>query len=84
MHESGSGTSRTWRDVRRESAIGGKADYMCSERVFRFLTHRRHGFPGCRLFVSYWSLVLAIVAPGHPRPETLDGRQTGIATSGTA
>jgi hypothetical protein len=25
-HESGSGTSRTWLDVRLESAFGGKAD----------------------------------------------------------
>src|SRR5476649_1339494 len=32
------GTSRTWRDVCLESAIGGKADSMCSERVFRLLT----------------------------------------------
>jgi hypothetical protein len=32
------GTFRTCRDVRLESAIGDKADYMCSERVFRLLT----------------------------------------------
>jgi hypothetical protein len=36
------GTKRTWRDVRVESAIGGKADSMCSERVFRLLTHLGH------------------------------------------
>src|SRR5258706_6713555 len=28
----------TWRDVRLESGFRGKADYMCSERVFRLLT----------------------------------------------
>jgi hypothetical protein len=32
------GTNRTTSHVRLESAIGGKADYMCSERVFRLLT----------------------------------------------
>ena len=35
VHESGNGTNRTSRDVRVESASGGNADYMCSERVFR-------------------------------------------------
>ena len=29
---------RTSSDVRLESAFRGKADYMCSERVFRLLT----------------------------------------------
>jgi hypothetical protein len=33
------GTKRTSSDVRLESVIGGKADYMCSGRVFRLLTH---------------------------------------------
>ena len=32
------GTKRTWRDVRHESAFGGKAENMYSERVFRLLT----------------------------------------------
>src|ERR1019366_8340905 len=32
------GTKRTSNDVRLESAIEGKADYMCSWRVFRLLT----------------------------------------------
>src|SRR6266446_3987637 len=37
------GTFRTWRDVRLESAFGGKAENIYSERVFRLLTtHRRH------------------------------------------
>src|ERR1700688_4153481 len=35
-----SGTNRTTSDVRLESAFRGKADYMCSERVFRLLTQR--------------------------------------------
>src|SRR5712672_1675914 len=33
------GTFRTWRDVRLESAFGGRADVICSERVFPVLTH---------------------------------------------
>jgi hypothetical protein len=37
--ESERGTNRTSSDVRLESAFRGKADYMCSERVFRLLTH---------------------------------------------
>src|SRR6476620_15563 len=32
------GTKRTWRDVRLESAFGGRADVICSERVFPVLT----------------------------------------------
>src|SRR6266403_4537860 len=32
------GTNRTWRDVRLESAFGGRADVICSERVFPVLT----------------------------------------------
>src|SRR5664279_2463973 len=32
------GTKRTSSDVRLESALRGKADSMCSERVFRLLT----------------------------------------------
>src|SRR5258705_8623885 len=32
------GTKRTWRDVRHESAFGGKAENIYSERVFRLLT----------------------------------------------
>src|SRR5664279_3050818 len=54
------GTNRTSSNVRLESAIGGKADSMCSQRVFRLLTqlgHRRFDWPwnpiwatsGCRL-----------------------------------
>ena len=35
------GTFRTWRDVRPESAFGGKAENIYSERVFQLLTHRR-------------------------------------------
>ena len=35
---SGCGTNRTSSDVRLESAFRGKADYMCSQRVFRLLT----------------------------------------------
>jgi hypothetical protein len=31
VHESGSGTKRTCRDVRFESAIGGKADSIYSQ-----------------------------------------------------
>jgi hypothetical protein len=41
-HESACGTERTCRDVRVESAVGGKADYMYSKRVFPGLTHERH------------------------------------------
>jgi hypothetical protein len=37
-----SGTKRTSSDVRLESAFRGKTDYMCSERVFRLLTHLGH------------------------------------------
>ena len=36
------GTKRTSSNVRLESAFRGKADYMCSERVFRLLTLIRH------------------------------------------
>src|SRR6266403_1571308 len=35
------GTNRTWRDVRLESAFGGRADVICSERVFPVLTPER-------------------------------------------
>ena len=35
------GTKRTWSDVRVESAFGGKAENIYSERVFRLLTHLR-------------------------------------------
>src|SRR5260370_19939072 len=38
MHESVHGTFRTWPDVRLESAFGGRADVICSERVFPVLT----------------------------------------------
>ena len=37
-----SGTFRTWRDVRPESAFGGKAENIYSERVFRLLTRSGH------------------------------------------
>jgi hypothetical protein len=37
------GTKRTSSDVRLESAFRGKADYMCSERVFRLLVESRCG-----------------------------------------
>src|SRR6266403_5079818 len=33
--------NRTWRDVRLESAFGGRADVICSERVFPVLTPER-------------------------------------------
>src|SRR5260370_4478745 len=39
---SAAGTFRTWPDVRLESAFGGRADVICSERVFPVLTHLRH------------------------------------------
>jgi hypothetical protein len=42
MHESPCGTNRTSSDVRLESANRGKADAMCSERVFRLLTQSGH------------------------------------------
>src|SRR5258708_40223110 len=45
VHESAVGTFRTWPDVRLESAFGGRADVICSERVFPVLTTqtlRRH------------------------------------------
>ena len=38
LHESLDGTFRTWPDVRLESAFGGRADVICSERVFPVLT----------------------------------------------
>src|SRR5258706_13755934 len=41
------GTKRTWRDVRHESAFGGKAENIYSARVFRLLTH-------CRQQASAW------------------------------
>jgi hypothetical protein len=39
---SASGTNRTSSDVRLESALRGKADSMCSKRVFPLLTQLRH------------------------------------------
>jgi hypothetical protein len=39
---SASGTNRTSSDVRLESAIGSKAEYICSRRVFPGLTHSGH------------------------------------------
>src|SRR5258706_1435823 len=36
------GTFRTWPDVRLESAFGGRADVICSERVFPVLTRNGH------------------------------------------
>jgi hypothetical protein len=42
VRESEIGTNRTSSDVRLESALGGKADSMCSERVFRLVTRLRH------------------------------------------
>jgi hypothetical protein len=39
VRESAYGTFRTWRDVRLESAFGSKAEDICSQRVFRLLTH---------------------------------------------
>jgi hypothetical protein len=36
------GTFRTFSHVRLESASKGKADYMCSDRVFPGWTHNRH------------------------------------------
>src|SRR4029077_2069569 len=42
VHESPFGTFRTWPDVRLESAFGGRADVICSERVFPVLTPSRH------------------------------------------
>jgi hypothetical protein len=36
------GTFETYRDVRVESAFEGKAENICSERVFPSLTHLRH------------------------------------------
>jgi len=35
---SGIGTERTWRSSRCMSVIGGAADDICSQRVFRLLT----------------------------------------------
>jgi hypothetical protein len=43
VHESGIGTFETSGDVRLESAFRGKAKDMGSQRVFRLLTHLRHG-----------------------------------------
>src|ERR1035437_669896 len=37
------GTNRTSSDVRLESAFGGRAENICSQRVFRLLTLNRHG-----------------------------------------
>src|SRR5260221_4801658 len=36
------GTFRTWPDVRLESAFGGRADVICSERVFPVWTRSGH------------------------------------------
>src|SRR5664279_5230501 len=36
------GTKRTWRSGRDMSVIGATADVICSERVFRLLTHFGH------------------------------------------
>jgi len=46
VHESGSGTNRTSSDVRLGSANRGKADYVCSERVFPSLTQNGHQISG--------------------------------------
>jgi hypothetical protein len=57
VHESVVSTKRTSSDVRLESAFGGKADYTCSERVFRLLTHfGRRDLIGQRSIVSNFSL----------------------------
>jgi hypothetical protein len=36
------GTFRTCRSSRCMSVIGATADVICSQRVFRLLTHKRH------------------------------------------
>jgi hypothetical protein len=40
------GTERTWRSSRCMSAIGATADDICSQRVFRLLTHLGHRLCG--------------------------------------
>ena len=54
-------------DVRLESAIGGKADYMCSGRVFRLLTQLYGPAVRCKPNVKKWrGLVLRIcIRPLH-------------------
>jgi hypothetical protein len=42
VRESGIGTFETCRDVRFESALGGKAENICSQRAFRLLTRFGH------------------------------------------
>src|SRR5467141_4053104 len=49
MRESAIGTFRTWPDVRLESAFGGRADVICSERVFPVLTQLGH-LPSRRVY----------------------------------
>src|SRR5258705_2878170 len=46
------GTKRTSSDVRLESALTGKADCMCSQRVFRLLTPSGHGVTAPRVLLS--------------------------------
>src|SRR5260221_14641600 len=48
------GTKRTWRDVRHESAFGGKAENIYSERVFRLFTHMYGPAVRCKRFSSSW------------------------------
>src|SRR5258706_15771490 len=41
------GRIRTWRDVRLESAFGGKAENICSPRAFPVWTLNGHSLEGC-------------------------------------
>src|SRR6476620_135108 len=47
-------TKQTWRDVRLESAFGGRADVICSERVFPVLTHLYGPAVRCKPDVNKW------------------------------
>ena len=58
------GTERTSSDIRVESVIGGKADSMCSGRVFRLLTrngHHRCGYRTDKDFMRYPLIISASV-----------------------
>jgi hypothetical protein len=67
-----SGTKRTWRDVRHESAFGGKAENIYSERVFRLLTQTGHGstnIPATTLSFNMVASIRGTVAiERHGRP----------------
>src|ERR1700686_1808242 len=74
------GTNRTSRDVRVESAYGGKAENICSQRVFRLLTVQRSQLPFQRVQVPPTEgdpatvVVISSNGEGDCSVESLDGK----------